>query len=216
MSVLTRKQAVDNASGLRAQAAAAARQVGPLASKTVPLAQQAALQAQQAAQQAQLAALQAMPFAKSAGMSMRQGADEAIARATPVVDAARSWVAPQLEQSAHAISESLAPMISSALISASRKIDAPERKKPRGSRAGKVAGMLLLTTAAAAAAALVAMRLRQRSGQSASMPPADTSSGELGPDSAGSPGAETHGQGAGPDDDGGPPDPDMNGHPRIV
>jgi len=186
------------------------------APKTVPIAQQAAAQAQLAAQQAQLAAQQAMPLAKSAGMSMRQGADGAIARATPVVDAARSWVAPQLEQSAHAISESLAPMISSALITASRKIDAPQRKKPRGSRAGKVAGMLLLTTTAAAAAAMIVMRLRQRSDQLSSMPPADGSSGDLGPDGAGGPGTESYGQGTGPDDDGGAPDPDMNGHPRIV
>jgi hypothetical protein len=181
VSVLTRKQAVTDSSGLRAQAAYAARQVGPLASKTVPMAQQAALQAQVAAQQA-------VPLARTAGASVRQGADGAIAWATPKVDAARAWAAPQLEQSAHAISESLAPMISSALINAAHKIDAPPRKKPRGRRGGKLAGIMLLITAAGAGA-LVAMRMRQRPTEFTAAPAAGDSSA---------------------------PDPDMNGHSQIV
>ena len=151
MSVLTRKHQINDGSGLRAQAAYAARQVGPLATKSLPM-------AQQAAQQAQVAALQAVPLAKTAGTSIRQGADGAIAWATPRVDAARSWAAPQLEQSARAISESLAPTISSALINAAHKIDAPVRKKPR--RRGLIAGTALLLVAAGGGV-LVAMRLRQ-------------------------------------------------------
>ena len=151
MSVLTRKHQINDGSGLRAQAAYAARQVGPLATKSLPM-------AQQAAQQAQVAALQAVPLAKTAGTSIRQGADGAIAWATPRVDAARSWAAPQLEQSARAISESLAPTISSALINAAHKIDAPDRKKPR--RRGLIAGTALLLVAAGGGV-LVAMRLRQ-------------------------------------------------------
>ncbi len=151
MSVLTRKHQINDGSGLRAQAAYAARQVGPLATKSLPM-------AQQAAQQAQVAAQQAVPLAKTAGTSIRQGADGAIAWATPRVDAARSWAAPQLEQSARAISESLAPTISSALINAAHKIDAPVRKKPR--RRGLIAGTALLL-AAAGGGVLVAMRLRQ-------------------------------------------------------
>ena len=151
MSVLTRKHQINDGSGLRAQAAHAARQVGPLATKSLPM-------AQQAAQQAQVAAQQAVPLAKTAGTSIRQGADGAIAWVTPRVDAARSWAAPQLEQSARAISESLAPTISGALINAAHKIDAPVRKKPR--RRGLIAGTALLL-AAAGGGVLVAMRLRQ-------------------------------------------------------
>jgi len=140
VSVLTRKHQINDGSGLRAQAAHAARQVGPLATKSLPMAQQA------------------VPLAKTAGTSIRQGADGAIAWVTPRVDAARSWAAPQLEQSARAISDSLAPTISSALINAAHKIDAPVRKKPR--RRGLIAGTALLL-AAAGCGVLVAMRLRQ-------------------------------------------------------
>jgi hypothetical protein len=142
--------------------------------------------AQQAAQQAQVAALQAVPLAKTAGTSMRQGADGAIAWATPKVDAARAWAAPQLELSARAISESLAPMISGALINAAHKIDAPVRKKPR--RRGLIVGIVLLVTAAGGAA-VVTMRLRRQ--------PVEFTSVTISEE-------ET------------PPDPDMNGHSQIV
>jgi hypothetical protein len=148
VSVLTRKQHVNDSNGLRAQAVYAARQVGPIASKSVPMAQQAAQQA----------AHQAVPLAKTAGTSMRHGADDAVAWATPRVDAARAWAAPQLEQSARAISESLAPTISAALMNAARKIDAPVRKKPR--RRGLIVGIVLLVAACGAAAA--SMLLRQQ------------------------------------------------------
>jgi hypothetical protein len=164
VSVLTKKQPTSDSSALRAQAAYAA-----LASKTVPLAQQAAIQAQ------------------VAGNSMRQGADGAVAWATPKVDAARSWAAPQLEQTARAISDSLAPMISGALINAAQKIDAPVRKQPRR-RGGMIAGILLLVATVCGGAA-VAMRLRQE--------PTEFSADPM-------------------TDDKGPPDPDMNGHSQIV
>lgn len=176
MSVLTKKQPTSDSAALRAQAAYAA-----LASKTVPLAQQAALQAQAAAQQAG-------PLARTATTSMRQGADGAVAWATPKVDAARSWAAPQLEQTARAISDSLAPMISGALVNAAHKIDAPVRQKRRRRRRGMIAGALVLVAAAGAAAA-VAMRLRQEPTELSSVPVTD---------------------------DKAPPDPDMNGHSQIV
>ncbi len=182
MSVLTKKQPTSDSAALRAQAAYAA-----LASKTVPLAQQAALQAQAAAQQAG-------PLARTATTSMRQGADGAVAWATPRVDAARSWAAPQLEQTARAISDSLAPMISGALVNAAHKIDAPDRQKPRRRR-GMIAGALVLLAAAGAAAA-VAMRLRQEPTEFSSVPVTDDSVPVT--------------------DDKAPPDPDMNGHSQIV
>jgi hypothetical protein len=191
---LTRKHPVSDASGLRGQAIYAARQVGPLAGKTVPLAQHAAHQAAQ----------QAMPLARNAGSSIRQGTDEAVAWATPKVDAARHWAAPQLEQSAHAISENLAPMISGALISAAHKIDV-KPKKPTGRRRGMLIGAILLTMAAGAAAVL-ARRWQSADGFSAPGGPSG-----LGPVDDDQPGAE-RGYAA----DGEPPDPDANGHPRIV
>jgi hypothetical protein len=190
VSVLTRKNHISDSRGLRAQARTAARQVSPLASKGMPMAQQAAQQAQMAAQQAalqaQIAAQQAVPLARTAGASVKQGADGAIAWATPKVDAARAWAAPQLEQSARAISESIAPTISSALVNAARKIDAPSRKKPR--RRGLIAGIVALVAAAVGAAA-AAMWLRQQ--------PVEVTSVTITEEDT-------------------PPDPDMNGHSQIV
>ena len=144
MSVSLRKQPVSTSNGVRDRVIQAGRPVGSLASKTVPLAQQA------------------MPMARSAGTTVRQGAGTAIAKATPAVDAARSWAAPQLEQSAHAITDTIAPMISDALISAAHKIDVPKPKKRR--RGGLVAGAVALT-AAAGAATFAAIRMwRQGNG----------------------------------------------------
>lgn len=186
MSVLTRKHRVSEASGLRGQAVHAARQVRPLA--------------QQAAQHA---AHQAMPLARTAGNSIRQSTDEAVAWAAPKVDAARHWAAPQLEQSAHAISDSLAPMISSALISAAHKIDVKPQKS-KGRRQAILAGATLLTAAGGAAAVLATRRWHSADG----FPAPGDASGLGGGDQ---PGAER-----GYDADGSPKDPDVNGHPRIV
>ena len=198
MSVLTKKQP---ASGLRGQAVQAARQVAPLA-KSVPLAQLAALQAQQAAQQA-------MPLARTAGTSIRHGADDAVAWVTPKVDAARSWAAPQLEQYAQAISENLAPMISSALITAAHKIDVPKRKPHQRGRL--VAGSMLLAAAGGLATAVV-MRLRQQADAFSGAHAVGGMPAEPGPDSARSSQAGT---GIGFETDDGP-DPDMNGHSTIT
>jgi hypothetical protein len=188
VSVLTKKQ---QANGFRGQA-------GPLASKALPLAQLATLQAQQAAQQAK-------PLAQTAGASIRQSADDAVAWATPKVDAARSWAAPQLEQSAHAISENLAPMISSALITAAHKIEVPQRRSKQRRRL--MAGSMLLAMAAGIAAA-VAMRLRQHAGSDFS--------GASAVNSPAQPGSGTEaGTGVGFETDDGP-DPDMNGQSTIT
>jgi len=179
---LTRKHPASDASGLRGQTVYAARQVGPLA---------------------QQAANQAMPLARTAGNSIRQSTDGAMAWATPKVDAARHWAAPQLEHSAHAISESLAPMISSALISAAHKIDV-KPKKSKSRRQAILAGAMLLTAAGGAAAVLATRRMHSGDGF--------TISG----DASGLGGGDQPGAERGHDADGGPADPDMNGHPRIV
>lgn len=137
MSVSTRKQPVSIPGALRDRMA----QAGTLAGKTVPLAQ-------------------------TTGSSVRQGAGTAMAKATPVVDAARSWAAPQLEHSAHAISDSFAPMVSGALLSAAHKIEVPKRRSRPGR--GVVAGVVVLT-AAAGAATVAAVRMRRHSGGNGSV-----------------------------------------------
>jgi len=169
VSVLTRNQS-KNQQGLRDQAVSAARQFGPLA--------------QQYAQQA-------APYARNAGASLQQGTGTAVAWATPKVDAARSWAAPQLEQSARAISDSIAPMISSALLTAAEKIDAPKRRS-HGSRKGMVAGTVLLTAAAGAGAAAVYAMLHRQNGngvpvvpEEAGPPPADIAPSDLPPANSG-------------------------------
>lgn len=134
MSVSTKKQTVSGTNGFGDRFARAGRPVGTLAGKTVPIAQ-------------------------NASMSVRQGAGSAMARATPAVEAARSWAAPQLEQSAHAITDTIAPMISDALLVAAQKIDVP--KPRRRIRGGMVAGAVALT-AVAGAASFAAIRMRKQ------------------------------------------------------
>lgn len=131
MSVMTKKPEASNGSGLRNQAAFVVRQVGPMTQ-------------------------QAKPLAMNAGTSLRQGRDNAVAWATPMVESARTWAAPQIEQSARIVSETLAPMISSALISAAHKIEVTPPKR-RG-RKSLILGTMLLTIAAGLAALLVARR----------------------------------------------------------
>ena len=141
MSVSTRKQPVSTTSGLRDRVAQSGA-VSSLASKATPLAQQAG------------------PLARNAGTSVQRSANTAMARGKPAVDAARSWAAPQLEQSAHAITDTIAPMISEALLNAAHKIDVPKQKQ-RYNR-GFVAGAMVLT-AAAGAATFAAVRMRRQS-----------------------------------------------------
>jgi len=158
---------------LRYRAAQAGGQVGALAGKAMPIAQQA------------------MPLAQNAGMTMRQGAGSAMSRTTPVVEAARSWAAPQLEQAAHAITETIAPMISDALLTAAHKIEVPKPKQ-RSNRV-LVAGAMVLTAAAGAATA-AAVRMRRNAGANGAVT-VTTESVTV----------ETE-----------PPDPDLDGRSRIV
>jgi hypothetical protein len=160
---------------LRYRAAQAGSQVGAVAGKAMPFAQQA------------------MPFAQNAGMTMRQGAGSAMSMTTPAVEAARSWAAPQLEQSAHAITDTIAPMISSALLNAAHAIEVPKQAKPKGNRV-LMAGAMVLTALAGAAAA-AAVRMRHSAGGNGSVTvTTETASAETGP----------------------PPDPDLDGRSRIV
>jgi hypothetical protein len=143
VAILSRKSPVSDTTSFTKHAKLAAMQVMPAAVNATT----------SAAQQAAPLARQAVPLARNAGMSVKQGADGAVAWATPMADAARAWAAPRLEQSAAAISENLAPMISDALITAAHKIDtSPPKQKRHYGRTTLLAGSALLIAAGAATA----------------------------------------------------------------
>jgi hypothetical protein len=152
VSLLTKKQQSGGLGGFRDQAMSAARQAAPAVRNA-----------------SSAAAQQAGPMAKSAGASMKQGA--AAAWSTPPVGAARHWAAPRLEQSAIAISESIAPMIADALHSASRKIDYVPPGQRRSSKNVLFVGSMLLLAASAAAAYLAMQRQEDNAGYAAAVPP---------------------------------------------
>lgn len=188
MSVLTRHKPVSN-TGFGGQAINAARQAVPTAMNATTA----------AAQQAVPLARQAVPLARTAGTSIKSSTDGAVTWATPYVDTAREWAAPRLEQSATALSENIAPMISSALLTAAHKIDTNKPKRRRFGKSAFVIGALLLAAAGAAAAMSMQRRRDAGDGYSATPMPEDGP----GPDSS---------YGAA---DAGPPDADANGHPIV-
>jgi hypothetical protein len=183
--------------GIRGQAVHMARQAMPVAVNATTT----------AAQQAVPLAKQAVPLARNASSSVRHGADDAVAWATPYVNTARSWTAPRLEHSAVALSENIAPMISSALIAAARKIDADQPKPHRISKAGVLAGSMLLTAAGAAAAISLRHRRNGDDGFTATTP-------MTGADQPGMPAGTVNGSYGESDPD--LPDADANGHPRMT
>jgi hypothetical protein len=198
VSVLTRKSQATDGSGLRGYAAQAANQVAPLANKAAPIAQQAA------------------PLARNAGATVRQGADTVVARATPLVFAARSWAAPQLEQSARAISETIAPVIADTLIATARKIDVPPEKPRRGPRVLIASGLLALA-ASAATAAMAILRRRNGAAGYSSISAVDDGGPTLRPGSAtnAQPGSSTATIDTGYRGDGSKPDSEADGTPRT-
>jgi len=165
VSVLTRKPPVSNTTSLSDYARQASR---PAVNATSAAAQRAAPLARQA-----------VPLARNAGMSARQGADSAVAWATPYADAARAWAAPRLEQSAVALSENIAPMISDALITAAHKIDSsPPQRRRRVSKSGVLAASLLFIVAGAAAAFMLRNRGSIGPGYTAGPPTGAGTTGE--------------------------------------
>jgi hypothetical protein len=150
VSVLTRKHPADDIAGMRDRVAATAQRAVPAAKNALP------------------ATDQVVPLAKSAGEAIRHGAEDAAAWARPRVDDVaawarphvddvRSWAAPRLERSGQAVTDTIAPAVSAAMVSAARKIDArPARKRRRW--ASITAGLLLLAAAASAAAAAALRR----------------------------------------------------------
>ena len=98
----------------------------------------------------------AVPMAKSAGLTARQGAEGAARWARPWVIEARTWAAPHVEQAGIAVRDKIAPVISDALVEAAHRIDvsAPRRRIwPR-----VVAGIAMLGAAGSAIAAGILRR----------------------------------------------------------
>ena len=192
MSLMTRKPQLSGYAAVSEQAKSAARQASAAAVNA----------GNAAAQQAAPLAKQAVPLARNAGLSVKQGADGAIAWATPYTDAARAWAAPKLEQSAVALSENLAPMISDALVTAAHKIDTkPARRRRRLGNAGLLAASLLLIAAGAA----TALSLRNR----------DKDDGYTAMDAAMDPSGDSVRIVGDEQDEQDWIDPDANGHPGI-
>lgn len=197
MSVSTKNDQTAEVSGLRGYYVLAANQVAPIANRAAPMAQQA------------------LPLAKNAGSTVKQGRDTVVARATPLVSAARSWAAPQLEQSAHAISETIAPMIADTLLATARKIDVPEEKPRRGPRVLVASGLLALA-ASAATAAMAILRHRSSEASYSSISAVDDGGPTRRPGSAttAQPGSATATIDTGYRGDGSKPDSEADGTPR--
>jgi hypothetical protein len=188
---MSRKQQVTYGTMISDQARAMASQAAPMARNA-----------------GTVAAQQAVPLARSAGVSMKQGADGAVAWATPYVGAARHWAAPYLEQSAATVTDAIAPKVADALRMAAEKIDYVEPKpRRRFGKATVIAGSMLLAAAGTAAA----VSMRNRNGNGAGYSAAAPAVGDT--DMASAPGST--GDGHGPDN-GGRPDTEVNGHPTIT
>jgi hypothetical protein len=151
VSLMTKKHPVDNVVDVRDRAVQSVQRAVPVAKNAIPKAKQA------------------VPLAKNAGNAVLRSAedaaawakphvDDAAAWAKPHVDDARSWAAPRLERSGIAVQESIAPVISEAMVSAARRLDVPPARKRR--RWVTVLAATMLIAAAASAAAAVAMRRR--------------------------------------------------------
>lgn len=162
MSDSTKNRHNSSSNGLRTRAAQAGTQAGTMVNKSMPLSQQAG------------------PMMSSAGNSARQGAGNAMSMATPASDAVRSWAAPQLEHYAKAVSDSIAPALSSALMNASHTVEVPKKRKGKNKKRKRKGGLglwlgsLLLGLAGAAAGAAIAQRMRQNKPQTVPMAPGES------------------------------------------
>jgi hypothetical protein len=117
-----------------------------------------------AKQRAADTASQVVPIAKNAGLAARQSAEDAAAWVAPLVKDARTWVAPHVEQAGitvrdkigPAISEKIAPTISSALVEAAHRLDDSTPRRKRWPRL--VAGFAMLAAVGSAVAAVMLRR----------------------------------------------------------
>ena len=102
-------------------------------------------------------ASQVVPMARSAGLAAKQSAEDAVAWAAPLVQDARTRVAPHVEQAGIAVRDKIAPTISSVLVEAAHRLDDSPPRRKRWPRL--LAGFAML---AAAGSAVAAVMLRRR------------------------------------------------------
>ena len=112
-------------------------------------------------------AAQAVPLGKRAGTTAVQGARQGVQGAkewaAPHVFAARVWAAPRLEDAADAVTTTVAPKVSSALLVTASRVRPPSPPAPNGLRRLLDWRWLLgLGTVAAAAGTTVAVTMRRR------------------------------------------------------
>jgi hypothetical protein len=147
VSLLTRKNPDDSA-GVGDRVIRTAQRAVPAAKDAIPRAKQAVPTATTAVRQS----------AEDVAAWARPRVDEVTAWAKPHVDDARSWAAPRLERSGHMVTDTIAPAVSEAMISAARKLDVqPERRRRSVAR---VMAVVAMVAAAASAAAAVVLRRR--------------------------------------------------------
>jgi hypothetical protein len=95
--------------------------------------------------------------ARQAGAQVKPFATSTRAAAGRGVHRARAWAAPQVDRTAKAVQDKLAPQVSPMLSSAAQRI---EPAKPQRRRWRKLVGISILTAAACALAALVRNRAK--------------------------------------------------------
>jgi hypothetical protein len=107
--------------------------------------------------------------ARQAGAQLKPLATSTRAVTGRAVHGARAWAAPQVDRTAKAVQDKLAPQVSAMLSSAAQRI---EPAKPARRRWRKLAGISVLTAAASALAALARNRAKANLAPSA-QPPAE-------------------------------------------
>jgi len=102
----------------------------------------------------------ASPMAKNAGRAAKERADSVMTWAMPYIDQARVWAAPHVEHTGLAVRDTVAPKVSSLLVTTARRL---EKAPPQRRRWPRMLGTMVMLAAAGTAAAAVAMRRRSYS-----------------------------------------------------
>jgi hypothetical protein len=164
MSVQSRKRAAEPEAELEAEAADTRARIEQLAWLTA-------------------LARAAVPVARTAGMTARDGARSAATWAAPRINGARAWTAPRIEQSGLAIRDTIAPRVCETLTAAARRVDvtaaSPEVTAPRRRWPQVVAATAVLAAAVGAATAVVLRRLQDDRTSEADTGPSAAPDGRL-------------------------------------
>jgi hypothetical protein len=115
-------------------------------------------------------AASALHRARQAGAQVKPLATSTRAAAGHGLHRARAWAAPQVDRTAKAVQDKVAPQVSAMLSSAAQRI---EPAKPQRRRWRKLAGISILTAAASALAALARSRAKPGRAPAAEADPED-------------------------------------------